>query len=90
METTTKAKHTPGPWRFDTYRDSGRPNPGLIVADNPHGEGAEEVASITWIAGGFFAEQVANARLIAAAPELLEILETIVEDAGYGGGGAKL
>ena len=67
-------KHTPGPWRLHTYLDSGRPNPGSIVADNPHGEGAEEVASIKWIGGGFHAEQAANARLIAAAPELLEAL----------------
>jgi hypothetical protein len=79
MQTTTKAKHTPGPWRLDAYRDSGRPNPGTIVADNPHGEGAEEVASINWIAGGFHAEQVANARLIAAAPELLEALTALME-----------
>ena len=67
-------KHTIGPWRLAAYLDSGRPNPGVIVADNPHGEGAEQVASVEWIAGGFHAEQVANARLIAAAPELLEAL----------------
>ena len=71
-------KHTQGPWRLAAYLDSGRPNPGVIVADNPHGEGAEQVASVEWIAGGFHAEQVANARLIAAAPELLDALQSLV------------
>ena len=47
------------------------------MADNPHGEGAEQVASVEWIAGGFHAEQVANARLISAAPELLEALQSV-------------
>jgi hypothetical protein len=74
MQTTT-AKHTPGPWKLDAYLNSGSPNPGIVVAENPHGEGAEQVASIEWIAGGFHAEQVANARLIAAAPDLLKALE---------------
>lgn len=32
----------------------------------------------------------ADKSLVAAAPDLLDILETIVEDVGYGGGGAKL
>ena len=71
-------KHTQGPWRLAAYLDSGRPNPGFIVADNPHGEGAEQVASAEWIAGGFHAEQVANARLIAAAPELLQALADLL------------
>jgi hypothetical protein len=72
------SKHTPGPWE---------------VVDLPHGIvvrtespkktrfGASRYAAI----GGFdraepdqFAEAMANARLIASAPDMLEALETIV------------
>lgn len=70
--------HTPGPWRLDRYIDSGRDNPGRIFADNPHGEGPQEIASVDWIGGGFHAEQVANARLIAAAPALLDALVNLM------------
>lgn len=66
------SKHTPGPWQLAYYVDSGKPNCGSVIAANPHGEGAEEVASVNWIGGGFYSEQTANARLIAAAPELLD------------------
>lgn len=56
-------KHTPGPWLlngFYIYRD-----------------GATRIAAVSnWCISGAdaFAETVANARLIAAAPELLEAL----------------
>ena len=57
-------KHTPGPWRyvghFGTHcLDSN----GRCIADAPHPNGMSEE------------EGFANARLIAAAPELLEALE---------------
>ncbi len=72
------SKHTPGPWRLDeTFVDGQWGNPShwvceivgpdnsRIVADIPEYRTYEEDA----------AELEANARLIAAAPELLEALE---------------
>lgn len=58
------AKHTPGPWEFDDKHSSGFPLLCLYAADNRnpfHGSRSDD-------------EQNANARLIAAAPELLECL----------------
>lgn len=59
--------HTPGPWQV---------NP-----DIPHlvGNGTAEVANLYWgeLISGM--EMRANARLIAAAPELLEALKAVIE-----------
>jgi hypothetical protein len=67
-----KSNHTPGPWiRVDQHPVS---YTAVIVA--PSGE-------ICSLVGGYvharLAEREANARLIAAAPELLEALEAILE-----------
>lgn len=61
-------KHTPGPW---TVGDT----PAIVYDDN-----ACEVAMATFNQESF----EANARLIAAAPELLAALEFIVNDAEPG------
>ncbi len=63
------AAHTPGPWRVDPF----------YVADVQNGDGALEIASThpRVLTGGEapdLEECHANARLIAAAPELLEAL----------------
>lgn len=63
------AKHTPGPWEFDDKHSSGFPLLCLYAADNRnpfHGSRSDD-------------EQNANARLIAAAPELLEELKLILD-----------
>ncbi len=78
----TKAKHTPGPWVIGT--SEGR------VLSRWDGIGYWEIANATvtdfrgdsgevYFAGG---AQEANARLIAAAPDLLEALEAMVADWG--------
>lgn len=58
-------KHTPGPWRIGTAPPNGEQTigtiRGMMVAVATTGVGMEE-------------ETLANARLIAAAPELLEAL----------------
>jgi len=57
-------KHTPGPWEFDDKNSSGFPLLCLYAADNRnpfHGSRSD-------------AEMNANARLIAAAPDLLDAL----------------
>jgi hypothetical protein len=60
--------HTPGPWKIGTPPPNGEQtignSQGLMVA----------VATT-----GFNVPTLANARLIAAAPELLEALESMVE-----------
>lgn len=60
-------KHTPGPWNFDNHSPA-LPVLGIYAADgkNPfHGDRSQE-------------ELAANARLIAAAPELLEALQGLL------------
>jgi hypothetical protein len=62
-------KYTPGPWEFDDKHSSGFPLLCLYAADNRnpfHGSRSDD-------------EQNANARLIAAAPELLEALRAITD-----------
>lgn len=62
-------EHTPGPWRTH------RPHHGTIYIDAPIGNGMlQEVAAIGPTEGA--GQQEANARLIVAAPELLEALKT--------------
>ena len=58
------SKHTPGPWTFDNEI-------GLIRTDTPP-YGEWDVAKVNIVR----AEAKANARLIAAAPDLLEALES--------------
>lgn len=69
------AQHTPGPWRlsgpdhFYDYTIQG-PTEELAIAAAVNGEMRRM--------GGELAEHEANARLIAAAPELLEALQAVV------------
>lgn len=61
------AKHTPGPWRY-----SG-PNSGEIFGWM--GQKQDIPLVIAKVGGYWDGEQEANARLIAAAPDLLEAVE---------------
>jgi hypothetical protein len=62
MDTQEKAKHTPGPWKWNEKQDS-------IFSDNPEWK-YSYIAKIA--TGEDIRQEHANARLIAAAPELLE------------------
>ncbi len=66
--TETKSAHTPGPWRVDEScgNESVRAKNGRLVADCCIVGGGASVA-----------KNIANARLIAAAPDLLFALEMI-------------
>ena len=66
-------KHTPGPWLFDEERDA-------ITTHNRITTGKTRIATVElgW-AEPFESEQIANARLIAATPDLLEALQNIAE-----------
>lgn len=79
---TTKPNHTAGPWRAKTSR--------AIVAarghTNIHGETDHYEGDIAWTQPvptreGGERVRLANAWLIAAAPDLLAALETIVSEA---------
>ena len=68
------SKHTPGPWEIDNERDE------AICVWKRGGEGAisgviATVRTTTWCHNEQQDEQRGNARLIAAAPELLEALK---------------
>lgn len=65
-------KHTPGPW----------------ITFQPRGDGSVPVRTgglgltICYVHDGAICDAIANARLIAAAPELLEVAQEIL-DRGY-------
>ena len=62
------SRHTPGPWRLNKH--------GCVVADNTTGH--DDLQSIKDYEGHLIGESIcilANARLIASAPELLEALK---------------
>ena len=66
-------KHTPGPWKSNTYRVcAGVGTPAIkVICDTAH-----NMASRT-------PENEANARLIAAAPEMLECLQATIDYLGF-------
>jgi hypothetical protein len=70
----TKEKHatfTPGPWH-----DSGKPEYEIYKGNNP-------IASVI---PSFTAEDEANARLIAAAPEMYDVLSELFDTLGLSRG----
>jgi hypothetical protein len=79
-------KHTPGPWKIDWYtcREGGKElwrvprSIGPIYTDHNHWAG-------TYITGG-----EANARLIAAAPDLLDALRRVMRHIPADAGGCSL
>ena len=67
-------QHTPGPWRWDKIvSDNGAP---LIVGKRRDGE--RDVAIVLYSGGSDDPDVHANARLIAAAPDLLKALQMMV------------
>jgi len=68
------SKHTPGPWEV-RQAETGH------TAVYPHG-GRERIADI-YCPLDINGNHAANARLIAAAPELLEACKSILKDYGY-------
>lgn len=65
-------KHTPGPWTFGHWGND------FWVGTNSAGLSGK-VAKVIWDMGEEVAEGRENARLIAAAPELLEALKVITD-----------
>ena len=70
-------EHTPGPWLLEQQLGTGDSDCGWSVLEREQNPYRGEICHITdaeHIAGITKAERDANARLIAAAPELLEAL----------------
>lgn len=74
-------KHTPGPWRIEVGDADGAR---ALQWPTIQSESREIVGTEGFY--GDIEEDIANARLAAAAPELLEALETLVamDDCGMG------
>jgi hypothetical protein len=66
------SKHTPGPWQVFTTKDGTR----FIGIGDADGVGVTDPRFGLWRGGQ---EREANARLIAAAPDLLEALKWAIE-----------
>lgn len=71
-------KHTAGPWRYEAHLQD---ISWLVGPDAPLGPIGPQGTELTGIHVAAIAkDSEANARLIAAAPDLLEALEGLVED----------
>lgn len=75
QSTYDPARHTPGPWGFDmdyiVAPDPAGIDPDNYIAEIAHADDEGRIAS--------YPQQDANRRLIAAAPELLEALDYLLE-----------
>jgi hypothetical protein len=69
----SKHTFTPGPWSTDLKIDCGSPHSEILGADG-------EIVAALWPPS---LRDQANARLIAAAPELLEALQLIVKACAF-------
>ena len=73
---TKQTQHTPGPWKAETFVVMGaedHPKSGYTIK-----AGDDAIADLYHGCGWTKAEVKANARLIAAAPELLAALEAVL------------
>lgn len=73
----SKNMHTPGPWEFSPSRSGG-----FVIAGRNKPDGYPVLPYLARTMN-FPKEHEANARLIAAAPNLLEALEWLIEDVEY-------
>jgi hypothetical protein len=79
----SNTKHTPGPWTIDEKLEGQ-----TCITSKQHGSFAEPIICRVFDSSHVpLSEQDANARLIAAAPELLEALQMMANKVfGYGYG----
>ena len=71
------SEHTPGPWRYA----EGRPFRGFVVADvapDERGRTVQIIATVPNVDGAVNSENQANARLIAAAPRMVQALRGVI------------
>ncbi len=82
----TKITHTPGPWHADNAGRIWRRHPSELYENGGGVAGDKPVATanIGWIGEDVTGYPIeANARLIAAAPELLEALQMAAQSGGF-------
>jgi len=81
------AQHTPGPWSFLEGEDDETPTSGpLTICDRANLDDLANVYSRDDATVSVpFEEAIANARLIAAAPDLLDALTLLVRHCELGG-----
>jgi hypothetical protein len=65
-------KHTPGPWHFRAAIQEGQ----FVVRDRGSSGGFADIARVKGDKRSTLAQAEANARLMSAAPDLLDALET--------------
>lgn len=80
-------EYTPGPWRYVEKGDSESQHICVLVVDPQittetllSGCGFDPICEVNW--AGDDAEQYANARLLAAAPDMLEALHAAIQFLG--------
>jgi hypothetical protein len=79
------AQHTPGPWTVRSYPAYGY---GITAEDSPQARHSFAVVHFADTQRGRTTERAkADARLIAAAPELLEALAALMKGSEYSGDG---
>ena len=75
-----KPKHTTGPWYSRTRKDKRE----SMILDSPLSREGNIIAGTNWIASVFpispQSDYVANARLIAAAPDMLKLLKDMAQE----------
>ncbi|RWO22848.1 hypothetical protein [Mesorhizobium sp.] len=75
------AKHTPGPWAIDpTYLSEVQTPNDKTIASCWHTHAEGRTVSITGVLECSLEESAANARLIAAAPDMLAALKQALDD----------
>jgi hypothetical protein len=77
-------KHTPGPWTADPGAVTGAPHTYVRTG------GRREARAVARAQGRSARESEANARLIAAAPDLLETLKTVERCLSESAGGGEI
>ena len=78
----TQATHTPGPWYYAEWQHSGGTKFYIAQQDGaPYTENFSDTAEVICdtVSGEKYDLQKANATLIAAAPDLLEALQALVQ-----------
>jgi len=86
MKNNGTQKHTPGPWKFKVFRATEDTFNHCIIANARYDGRFVEVARVFTISDDGIAgsESSINARLIAAAPDLLNMLQRMADETAGG------
>ena len=83
----TQTKHTPGPWIWSrqvrgvgSWLEQKKPRTRMWSIHTEDGEGIAYIGPLAHLHKNIISKTEANARLISAAPDLLEAAESTVDD----------